>query len=102
MRPISFDCLSIAELLVCAGDEKIVLWQRARLEWRLKWATAMKDLKEKARSMLAILGIFWQSFYCPKQRCETCWAKIRWSLSQCGGFGMLQLRSLIVRRFRWI
>lgn len=48
MWPISFDCLSIAELLVCARDGKMVLWQRARLEWRLKCATAMKDLKEKA------------------------------------------------------
>jgi hypothetical protein len=37
--------------------------------------------------VLAGLRIFWQRFYCPRQRCETCFTKDWWSMGQCGGSG---------------
>jgi hypothetical protein len=43
----SFACWSIAEILVCAGDEQMVLWT-VRLEAQFKCGALEKDLKEEA------------------------------------------------------
>lgn len=100
VRSISFDCCSVAKIMFYAGDWQMVLGERG---WRscLNAQRLSKLPKRRPPSTLAILRSFLQSFYCPKQRCETCSTK-------GGRFDGLMRRvregagcSLIVRRFRW-
>lgn len=86
----AFVCLLIVRRdLVCVGDG----WRCSplRLEAQLKCGALEKDLKESAALNDGRIEYLLAEALLFKTRRETCSAKGRWSMGQCGGFGMLQL-----------